>query len=233
MIDSIDLRSTNSEWVECLEGGSSPIIFKTLDVKNLSLYWQVGEFETVRNANELSNIFRKETFSHESATSSVVITRSVSRAHMSYVASDQLQRDKHFFLSPLSAKAKLAFNRGSIPTTKNPLLSAHIDFDNLLVTIEDRQYKQLFTLLDLWYDYGKNERVCSHVFVCPLFTVCFVLSSVCSDLLAVRPETQRNGGGMSSRLSRTIPAKRRNSGRGKASRVSATREGNMSLSEER
>ena len=66
---------------------------------------------------------------------------------------------EEFLVAPVNAKAKLTINKNHLPTPDKPKLKANIEVEDFTVNLKDKQYKQVFSLLDVWYDYSKSEKV--------------------------------------------------------------------------
>lgn len=64
-----------------------------------------------------------------------------------------------FLVAPVNAKAKLTINKKHLPTPDKPKVKANIEVEDFTVNLNDKQYKQVFSLLDVWFDYSKSEKV--------------------------------------------------------------------------
>lgn len=63
-----------------------------------------------------------------------------------------------FLVAPVNAKAKLTINKNHLPTPDKPKIKANIEVEDFTVNLNDKQYKQVFSLLDVWYAYSKSEK---------------------------------------------------------------------------
>ena len=130
-ISEIFLETTDSNWEPKFVSGQEEI-FRMITITKFSAYWNIGEFEEVTTVEDLLKIIEMK---------------------------EANKGNEKFLVAPVNAKAKLSVNRNSIPVPDKPKVKANVEIDDLTVNLEDKQYKQVFSLLDVWYDYSKSERV--------------------------------------------------------------------------
>lgn len=132
ILEHLSAQSTNEEWNPVFLMSEHKLIYKLVSLKNLSIYWNSSEerlkFESL---NEMSQLLNNMIYN---------------------------QSNHHHILNPICGSLKMVLNKNYVSDKQLPKYTFTFEFEDIAISSEQTQFRQLFDLLDTFSLYSKGVK---------------------------------------------------------------------------
>ena len=131
-IEHLSVQSTDNKWSPTFLTATHSLIHKLISLKNLTVYWNSND-KPIDNS-EIESLLNKLLYS------------------------DQYKPLHQYLLNPINGNLKLTINKNQIREKQQPKYNFNFQFEDIGITCNEIQYKQISDLLEWFTIYNKGYK---------------------------------------------------------------------------